>query len=314
MRTDPFLSVVFPAFNEPEVIDISFKAFRETLDEISFAYEVIAVNDGSTDDSINKLENWAALWHELKVISFISNKGHMAAITAGLEAASGDWVVTIDVDLQDPPDVIPKMLDLALSQNVDVVYGIRGDRKSDTWFKRATAKFYYKMIGRVTGIEVPMHAADCRLMSRRVVNELCKFPEIHKVYRLLVPWLGFPSQNYKYTRDERAAGKTHYNLRKMVALAWTSVTSFSATPLRIAIWIGFVGIFSMFIISGYVFFGWLSGEVYPGWTSLMLVVLFLGSFQLLSLGFLGEYVSKLYSESQRRPLYILNEPVENQNR
>jgi glycosyltransferase involved in cell wall biosynthesis len=314
MRRDPFLSVVFPVFNESEVIDISFKAFKETLDKFSFAYEVVAVDDGSTDDSFSKLENWADLWPELKVLSFISNKGHMAAITAGLKAASGDWVVTIDVDLQDPPDVIPKMLDLAKSQNVDVVYGIRGDRKSDTWFKRTTAKFYYKLIGRVTGIEVPIHAADCRLMSRRVVNELCKFPEIHKVYRLLVPWLGFPSQNYKYTRNERAAGKTHYNLRKMVVLAWTSITSFSAAPLRIAIWIGFVGILSMLIISGYVLVGWLSGEVYPGWTSLMLVVLFLGSLQLLSLGILGEYVSKLYSESQRRPLYILKEPIEDQNK
>jgi glycosyltransferase involved in cell wall biosynthesis len=314
MRRDPFLSVVFPVFNESEVIDISFKAFKETLDNFSFAYEVVAVDDGSTDDSFSKLENWADLWPELKVLSFISNKGHMAAITAGLKAASGDWVVTIDVDLQDPPDVIPKMLDLAKSQNVDVVYGIRSDRKSDTWFKRTTAKFYYKLIGRVTGIEVPMHAADCRLMSRRVVNELCKFPEIHKVYRLLVPWLGFPSQNYKYTRNDRAAGKTHYNLKKMVVLAWTSVTSFSAAPLRIAIWIGFVGIFSMLIISGYILVGWLSGDVYPGWTSIMLVVLFLGSLQLLSLGILGEYVSKLYSESQRRPLYILKEPIEDQNK
>ena len=159
-----------------------------------------------------------------------------------------------------------------------------------------------------------MHAADCRLMSRRVVNELCKFSEIHKVYRLLVPWLGFPSRDYRYTRSERAAGKTHYNLRKMFALAWTSVTSFSAAPLRIAIWIGFVGIFIMFMISAYVLAGWLNGDVYQGWTSLMLVVLFLGSLQLLSLGILGEYVSKLYSESQRRPPYILKESVEDQNR
>jgi dolichol-phosphate mannosyltransferase len=308
MKQNPKLSVVIPIYNEFEVLDISFNKFRETLDQLPYSYEVIAINDGSTDDSNHKLKTWSSIWPELRILSFMSNKGHMAAITAGLKDANGNWVMTIDADLQDPPEVIPKMVELAITQKVDVIYGIRSDRKSDTWFKRTTAKIYYKLIGRLSGIEVPVHAADCRLMSRRVVEELNRFREIHKVYRLLVPWLGFPSLDFHYPRNERAAGETHYNLRKMVILAWTSITSFSAAPLRVAIWIGFSGIISLAMVSLYVLLGWSSGNVYPGWTSLMLVTVFMGSLQLLSLGILGEYISKLYAQSQERPLYILKEP------
>lgn len=312
MRNTPLLTVVIPIYNEVEILDLSLGEFRKVLDSMEVDYEVIGVNDGSTDGTTQKIESWTSNWSELKVIHFVSNRGHMAALTAGLEQSKGQWVATIDVDLQDPPSVIPVMLEMANKENVDVVYGLRGERSSDTWLRKHTANLFYKFLGKLVNVEVPQHGADCRLMSRRVVNSLNSLTEKQKIYRLLVPWLGYPSSEYHYARQTRQAGSTHYSIGQLTRLATNSVTSFSAAPLRLAIWISVVGILSLFVVGIYVSIGWFQGDTPEGWTSTMLLVLLMGSLQLLSLGIIGEYISKIFIEVQSRPTYEIQRISEKQ--
>jgi dolichol-phosphate mannosyltransferase len=306
----PFLSVVIPIFNEEESLNVSLDTFRNVLDTIDYEYEVVAVNDGSTDKTSALLNSWKSKWAELRVIELISNSGHMAAITAGLENSRGNWIITIDVDLQDPPNVIPEMLTMAIEQKIEVVYGVRDDRSSDSWFKRTSAEMYYRLLSKAMGMYIPMHAADCRMMSRRVVDCLISLPEKQKVYRLLVPSLGFTFQEFKYTRDERVAGKTHYSTRKMLTLAITSITSFSTFPLRVSTYFGFLGLLIFLLGLIYVLYGYSTGNTSPGWASIILVVLFMGATQLISIGILGRYVANLYTEAQGRPIYLLSDEDE----
>lgn len=300
------LSLVMPAYNEEETLDSSLEEIKKELDLLNVNYEVIVVNDGSTDKSRHILEIWQSKWPKLRVLNFVTNRGHMAAITAGLEHALGEWVFTIDADLQDPPWIIREMFDLALREGVHVVYGVRSDRDSDSLFKRLSAKFYYFLIKKITRIDVVAQAADCRLMSRSVVNSLNRLTEKEKIYRLLVPWLGYKSVNFAYPRNKRLSGNTHYPLNKMLALAVNSVLSFSATPLRLVSLSGLIGLILCLIATIYVLYGWFAGNVTPGWVSIMLGLIFFGSLQLLSLGLLGEYILRIFNESQNRPIYELD--------
>ena len=300
------LSVVVPAFNEEQVIDSSLKKIRSVLDSENIKYEIIVIDDGSTDLTKSKLLEVQKTWENLKLLFFVKNRGHMAAITAGLNESKGNWVLTIDADLQDPAEVIPIMYRKANDENVDVVYGVRKDRTSDTFLKRVTAAIYYKLINKITESEVPAHAADCRLMSRRVVDLVNSLPEKNKIYRLLIPWLGFPSTTVEYSRQSRGAGKSHYKLRHMISLAWNSVTSFSILPLRLAIYTGFVGVIGSVALIIYVITGYLANQTIPGWSSLTILILFFGSIQLIFFGILGEYISKIFIQLQNRPTYNLD--------
>jgi dolichol-phosphate mannosyltransferase len=300
------LSVVIPAFNEETILDLSLNALREELDALQISYEVIVVNDGSTDGTLEKLSYWQKSWNNLKILTLVSNRGHMAALTAGLDFAAGDWVCTIDADLQDPVHVITEMYLKAKDLGVDVIYGVRINRDTDSFFKKWTASIYYKIMDSLVGQSVHPHSADCRLMSRRVVNSLKNLSEKQKIYRLLVPWLGFPSSTIEYQRSARIAGSTHYKLRNMVSLAINSVTSFSASPLRFATWSGIAGAVVLFVGSVYVSVGWITGNVSPGWTSMMFTMLLFGSIQLICVGILGEYISKIFTEVQNRPIYYLD--------
>ena len=299
------LSVIVPIYNEELVIDKSFTEFKEVLDKLEYNYEFVAVNDGSLDNTEARIKQWLEKWPQLRSVSLAANRGHMAAITAGMETSTGEYVLTIDVDLQDPPSVIPKMLDMALSQKLHVVYGVRENRSTDTWFKRTTAHIYYKLLSKILGIYVPMHAADCRLMSRAVVQVLNSLPEKQRVYRLLVPYLGFSYGEFKYSRETRVAGETHYSLRQMLNLTWVSITSFSTAPLRISTWAGISGLFLMFSGLIYVGVGLFKGSTSPGWASTVLVVLLMGSLQLITLGILGQYIAKIFIQVQGRPIYQL---------
>lgn len=310
MLTRPILSVVLPIFNEEEILNYSLESFRKTLDDMNVEYEVLGVNDGSTDKTQELLNQWSKDWPQFRSVELVNNRGHMAAITAGLDFALGDYVITIDVDLQDPPTIIPKMLDLATKEQLHVVYGIRNDRSSDTWFKRNSANLYYNILSKLLKMDVPINAADCRLMSRQVVNVLKTIPEKQKVYRLLVPYLGYPSGEIRYARNERFAGKTHYSTKQMMNLAITSLTTFSTAPLRIATWTGSLGLFIFIVGCAYVGFGYLTGNTSPGWASLILAILFMGTLQLLSLGILGRYVANMYTEVQNRPVYEVKKPHE----
>jgi len=231
------LSVVTPMYNEREAVDHFVARLRPVLDGLGLAYEVVAVDDGSADATVARLLQLRAEWPELRVVSLRRNVGHQVALAAGLRSARGDYVVSIDADLQDPPETIGEMLTVAREQGVDVVYGVRNDRSSDTVFKRRTAGAYYWMMRRLVGPWVSDQAGDFRLMSRAVVDVLNDLPEQRPVYRLVVPSLGFSSAEVTYVRAERVAGETKYPLSKMIKLTLDSVTSFSATPLRIATWL-----------------------------------------------------------------------------
>jgi glycosyltransferase involved in cell wall biosynthesis len=299
----PILSVIVPMYDEQSVIPAFVERLRPVLDGLDVTYEVVAVDDGSRDTTAQLLLDLGRTWPELRLIKLRRNSGHQAALTAGLHRSRGEWVVSIDADLQDPPEIIPQMLDLARDEGLDVVYGVRSDRSTDTFFKRHSAGVYYRLMRRIVGGDMPEQAGDFRLVSRDVVEVLRRLPERAPVYRLLVPSLGFPSGEVAYVRERRAAGETKYPLRKMVGLAWDSTANFSAAPLRLATWLGaaaFVLCLAM-IVLGIVVYA--NGTVIPGWTSLFIAVLLLSAVQLFCLGLLGEYVSRIYRTVQNRPTF-----------
>jgi glycosyltransferase involved in cell wall biosynthesis len=300
------LSVVVPCHDEEHVVPLLVARLRPLLDGLGEPYEVIMVDDGSRDATASVLLAEQASWPQLRLRLLTANVGHQAAITAGLDTASGDHVVTMDADLQDPPELIPAMLARARQDGVDVVYAARADRSSDSWFKRTSAGAYYRVMRRSAHVELEPHVGDYRLMSKRVVTALRDLPERHRVYRLLVPWLGFPSAVVTYTRDARAAGHTKYSLRRMLNLTVDSTTSFTTAPLRIATALGLMTAGVSMIAAVATVAAWFVGSTVPGWASLTVVVLFLGSVQLLCVGVLGEYLGRVYEEVQRRPLYTVD--------
>jgi dolichol-phosphate mannosyltransferase len=301
----PDLTVVVPMYDEQEVLPIFFERMRPVLDGLGVSYELLVVDDGSRDATASMLLAAATDWPQLRLVRLLRNSGHQAAISAGFRRARGNYLVTIDADLQDPPEVIAELLATARDSDVDVVYGVRSDRSSDTWAKRTTARMYYRLMCRLVGKDIPFDAADFRLVSRRVVDAVNALPEDGRVFRLVIPWLGFPSAEVKYVRAERAAGVTKYNLRKMLRLAFDSVTAFSAAPLRLATWLGlFGGLLSVAFVIGALVIK-LTGQSIPGWTSTVLAVAVIGAIQLLCLGLLGEYVARLFQSSQKRPQFLV---------
>ncbi|MGA8115895.1 MAG: glycosyltransferase family 2 protein [Actinocatenispora sp.] len=299
----PLLSVVIPMYNEEDALGPLVDRLRPVLDDLASTYEVVAVDDGSTDTTARQLATARETWSRLRVVRLRRNAGHQAALTAGLTAARGEYVVSIDADLQDPPEKIAEMLDLAQRDTLDVVYGVRVDRSLDSVFKRSTAGGYYWMMRRVVGSWVPRNAGDFRLLSRNAVATLLALPDHRPVYRMLVPSLGFPSGTVSYVREERVAGRTKYPVSMMARLALDSLTTFSAAPLRLATWLGVVSFaFCLaLIVFGVVVYA--DGATVPGWTSLFVAVLFLGGLQLICLGLLGEYVGRIYSTVQNRPSF-----------
>jgi dolichol-phosphate mannosyltransferase len=304
-QNPPTLSVVIPMFNEEEVIGLLIERLRPVLDGLGEPYEVVAVDDGSTDSTPAQLIGARRAWPELRVVRLRRNAGHQAALTAGLHRATGQYVASIDADLQDPPEKIPDMLALARADNLDIVYGVRSDRSTDTATKRGTAGLYYWLMRRLAGVQVHPHAGDFRLLSRATVDVLRQLPEHQPVYRLLVPWIGFPSGEVEYVREERAAGRTKYPLTKMLRLALDSVTNFTAAPLKIATWLGGLSFFFCLLMLAYVIVAFVLGYTVQGWASVLATVLFLGGVQLLCLGLMGEYLGRLYAAVQGRPAYFV---------
>ncbi|GAB7182551.1 glycosyltransferase family 2 protein [Kitasatospora sp. Ki12] len=301
----PLLSVVIPIYNEQEALPLTVQRLRPILDALDVTYEVVGIDDGSTDATPVLMQKIRQDWPEFRIVRFARNSGHQAALTAGIHRALGDYVVSIDADLQDPPEKIPEMLSLARERNLDIVYGVRGDRGTDTFFKRRTAGAYYWLMRKLVGKKMPNQAGDYRLLSRAAVDALKALPEHQPVYRLLVPWLGFPSGEVVYVREERVAGSTHYPLSKMVRLAIDSITNFSASPLRLATWLGLLSFVLCFALGIYTTVAYALGKTVPGWSSLFIGMLFLGAVQLVCMGLLGEYVGRIYSASQARPAYFI---------
>ena len=299
------LGVVVPVYNEEQALDAFVARLRPVLDGTGADYEVVMVDDGSVDATPALLTSVRRTWPQLRVIRLRRNAGHQAALTAGLDRCDADWVVTIDADLQDPPELIPELLAAARRDDADVVYAVRDDRRTDSAFKRITAGLYYRIMRRVAGPSVPSHAGDFRLISAEVVAALRDLPERHRVYRLLIPWLGFPSTTVTYRRETRVAGESKYPVSRMARLAVDSITSFSAQPLRIATWLGVAGSLVCLVAMAAAVVTQLVGATIPGWASVFVAVLFVGAVQLLCLGLLGEYVGRLFAEAQHRPLYFV---------
>ncbi|MEU4390464.1 glycosyltransferase family 2 protein [Kribbella sp. NPDC023855] len=303
--SQPVLSVVVPMYDEEEVLPIFFERMHPLLDGLGISYELLVIDDGSRDRTAALVTEAAASWPQLRLVRLLRNSGHQAALSAGFRRARGEYLVTIDADLQDPPEVIADLLATARDQDVDVVYGVRSDRSSDSWPKRTTARMYYRLMCRLVGKQIPFDAGDFRLVSRRVVDAVNGLPEDGRVFRLVIPWLGFPSAEVAYVRAERAAGVTKYNWSKMFRLAFDSVTAFSAAPLRLATWLGLLGgLLSCAVVIGALVIK-LAGRSIPGWTSTVLAVGVIGAIQLLCLGLLGEYVARLFQSSQRRPQFLV---------
>lgn len=297
------LSVVVPVYDEAEVLPLLLPRLRPVLDGLDVAYEVAIVDDGSSDQTPVLLQRYRREWPQLRVVRLRANAGHQAAISAGLTAASGDWVVTLDADLQDPPEVIAQMLQVARSQGVDVVYGVRSDRSSDSWFKRSSARAFYATLRAAGARDIPDDAGDYRLMSRATVDAVNALPEAHRVLRLVVPSLGFPSATVAYRRAARAAGRSKYPLSRMLRLSLDAFTGFSLAPLRLATWFGLSGFVGAVLLLAYALVSKWLGFTVAGWTSTVVVVAGVGALQLLCLGVLGEYVGRIYTTLQGRPTY-----------
>jgi glycosyltransferase involved in cell wall biosynthesis len=311
------LSIVVPCYNEQEALPETSRqllALRERLvaaGRISAASRIVFVDDGSRDRTWPMIEEYAAAGLPVVGVKLSRNRGHQNALLAGLFAARGDAVVSVDADLQDDLDAIEKMVD-HFRDGCDVVYGVRSSRQTDTPFKRLTARGFYWLMERLGAQTVREHA-DYRLMSRRAIEALREFGETNLYLRGIIPLLGFRSATVEYARLARIAGESKYPLRRMLGLALNAVTSFSVVPLRLISLLGLLVFFASFGVLGWVLWAALfTDKAVPGWASITLPIYFLGGIQLLSLGVIGEYLGKLYVESKRRPRYFVERIVDGQ--
>jgi len=302
----PLLSLVVPVYNESEVIGTFYDRASVALAGLpGFDYEIIFVDDGSRDDSYRQLAAFAARDPTIRVLKLSRNFGHQIAITAGLDHAAGDCVVIIDADLQDPPEVISSMIE-RWREGFDVVYGVRAERDGERAMKLITASAFYRLLNRLTNLQIPADVGDFRLMSRRAVNELRQLREKDRFVRGLVSWIGFNQTGVVYSRDKRYAGVTKYPYRKMIKFAFDGITSFSTAPLKLATWSGYGASTLAFLYLGSVFVQWMLGVTIQGWATIMVALLFLGGVQLICLGILGEYLGRIFNEVKRRPMYVLD--------
>ena len=303
------LSLVIPIYNEESVVPFLRDALEHFTANLTCDAEVVLVNDGSTDSTLPQLVRWASENPRVKVINFSRNFGHQMAATAGLDYASGDAVVLLDADLQDPLPVIHQMIE-RYCEGYDVVYGQRETRKGETLFKRLTAWLFYRMMRACVHKELPIDTGDFRLLSRPCLNALKQMRETHRFLRGMVAWVGFPQIGVRYERSARIAGATKYTLGKMLRFAWTAATSFSALPLKASMLLGAVvtlmgleeGVRAILVRIFHWYF-------VPGWSSLTVLISVIGGTTLMSIGVLGEYVGKLYEQSKGRPLYVVAQTI-----
>lgn len=304
-KKSPFLSIVAPCYNEEDVIDIFLEKMFYILQKLDKSFEIVFVNDGSKDRTLEILKEKSQAYPEVRVINLSRNFGKESAMTAGIDATCGEVVVPIDVDLQDPPELI---LDFVkkYEEGYDVVVGKRADRTTDTTAKRVSAELFYKMHNKISDIEIPHNVGDYRLMSRRVVDELKKLPETQRFMKGIFAWLGFKTAVVEYKRDPRVAGETSFNGWKLWNFALDGITSFSTAPLRVWLYVGIVLAFVSFLYGSWIVLKTLIfGVDSPGYASMITVVLFLGGIQLMGIGILGEYIGRIYLESKNRPVYIV---------
>jgi dolichol-phosphate mannosyltransferase len=300
-------SIVIPVYNEAEVLPVLYDRLTHVLEALIEPYEIIFVNDGSRDGSPLLLRDFQARDKHVKFLSFSRNFGHQIAITAGLDYSSGQAAVVMDADLQDPPEVIPQLIE-QWRKGFDIVFAVRAERQGDGLFKRATAAIFYRLFRSMAATEMPLDAGDFRLMSRRAVEALQSIRERNRFVRGLAGWIGFRQTSVTYIRDVRQAGETKYPPGKMLRFALTGLFSFSSVPLQLASYLGFlISSIAFFYIVYAIGLKLFTDRVVLGWASVMVAVLFLGGVQLISLGIIGEYIGRIYEEVKQRPLYVVDE-------
>lgn len=301
-------SVIVPMYNEEKVIPETYRRLTKVMETLDEDYEIIFINDGSRDNTKAMLSELCKTDKHIKMIDFARNFGHQIAITAGMDYAAGECMVIIDGDLQDPPELIPDMIKIWRS-GFDVVYGKRKSRRGETFFKKFTAKMFYRLLGKLTDVDIPVDTGDFRLIDRRVCEALKQLPERSRYVRGLMSWVGFKQTAIEFERSERFAGETKYPLKKMLKLAMDGIMSFSYKPLRLA---SYLGTFLSLISFCYLIFVLLQKLFFPesaqsGWASTIAVSLFFNGIILLMLGIIGEYIGRIYDEAKGRPLYIISE-------
>jgi len=303
-------SVAAPIYNEIEIVEEFYSRVREVMEAMGEPWELILVDDGSSDGSTEKILELSEKDSHVVPVIFARNFGHQIAITAGIDHARGEAVIIMDADLQDPPEVLPELIE-RWKEGYEVVYAIRAEREGESWFKKVTASLFYRLIYRITDVKIPLDAGDFRLLDRQAVNTLNKMRERHRFPRGMAAWIGFRQIGVPYKRAARFAGETKYPFKKMLRLALDAVTGFSYFPLQLATYFGFIcaGISALAIpvvivlrLTGY--------QAFLGQATTLIAVLFLGGVQLISLGIVGEYLGRIYDEVKDRPLYIVREPTE----
>ena len=301
------LSVIIPSYNEERNVGIMHERLTKTLSEITDSYEMIFVNDCSKDQTLLRIKELAEKDSHVKYLSFSRNFGHQIAVSAGLDFCTGEAVVIIDGDLQDPPELISKMYE-RYKEGYKVVYAKRKTREGETWFKKATAKIFYRLLASMTSIDIPVDVGDFRLIDRVIVEHLRNMPEKSKYIRGQIAWIGYKQTFVEYHRDARLYGTTNYPLKKMLRFALDGITAFSDKPLKIASGLGiFSAIVSLLALIYALISHFCFHATITGWTSLILSVLFIGGVQLITIGIIGEYIARINNDVRNRPLYILDE-------
>jgi dolichol-phosphate mannosyltransferase len=310
---NPIFSIIAPIYNELTNIPELYRRVKEVLDTTGEAWEMIMVDDGSTDGSGAKILELAEQDERVRPVIFARNFGHQIAVTAGLDYSRGKAVTIIDADLQDPPEVILELI-AKWREGFEVVYAVRAEREGESWFKLFTASLFYRMIAAITDVKIPLDTGDFRLLDQKVVKVMQQMRERHRFLRGMSAWVGFRQVGVPYKRAARLSGQTKYPFRKMFRLAWNAITGFSYVPLQIATYLGFISAgLSILVIPVVVIMRLAGSQAFFGQASSLIAVLFLGGVQLISLGILGEYIGRLYDEAKGRPLYIVREGPDDVN-
>ncbi|MBI1289691.1 glycosyltransferase [bacterium] len=305
----PFVSVVVPCYNEQESLPALHERLSRVLAESTDRYEIILANDGSRDRTLEIMRSLVEQDPHVRAVDLSRNFGHQVCLTAGLDHARGEVIMMIDADLQDPPELLPQMIE-KWRAGADVVFAVREKRQGESWFKLLTAAAFYRLLRWSTKIDIPLDTGDFRLIDRRALRAVLELRERNRFLRGLFTWVGFHQEPIYYTREARFAGETKYPLQKMIRFAMDGITSFSALPLHLSFWVGLTAAAIAFLYSLRVLYqGWTGGTV-PGWASNTISVLFLGGVQLVMIGVLGEYISRIFDEVKGRPLYLVREVIE----
>ncbi|MES2725840.1 MAG: glycosyltransferase family 2 protein [Bacteroidota bacterium] len=305
------LSVIIPCYNEELMIEKTYQRVKNVVSQLAMVdTQIIFINDGSKDQTANQLNKIAANDAQVFVIHFSRNFGHQAAVTAGINNCNTDIAIIIDADLQDPPELFGEMIDLYNSSACNAIYCVRKSRPGETWFKKITAKYFYRLMDRLSEVPIPLDTGDFRLIDNHIINEFKQLTESNKFVRGLISWIGFVQIPFYYERHEREEGETKYPLKKMIRFALNGIMYFSKKPLKISIQLGLMSTLLALVLLIYILYGYfVSGEAVAGWASTLTIVIFFGGIQLLTIGLVAQYIANIFDEVKGRPDYIIAKKV-----